>query len=96
MTPLWGGVECTVNRVHDRWFDQLERTGHDRRAEDLDRLAALGLTTLRYPVLWERVAPSEPGRYDWRWSDDAGASVVLHFERGRLRAWQLERPGADT
>ena len=33
---------------------------------------------------------------DWRWSDDAGASVVLHFERGRLRAWQLERADAAT
>ena len=33
---------------------------------------------------------------DWRWSDDGGASVVLHFERGRLRDWQLERPEADT
>jgi hypothetical protein len=30
---------------------------------------------------------------DWRWSDDGGASVVLHFERGRLVRWQLERPG---
>ena len=33
---------------------------------------------------------------DWRWSDGAGASVVLHFERGRLRAWQLERPDVAT
>ena len=37
---------------------------------------------------------------DWRWSDDGGASVVLHFERGRLVRWQIERPreaevGAD-
>jgi len=29
---------------------------------------------------------------DWRWSDDGGASVHLHFERGRLAAWRLERP----
>ena len=28
---------------------------------------------------------------DWRWSDDGGASVVLHFERGRLVRWQIER-----
>jgi len=28
---------------------------------------------------------------DWRWSDDGGASVVLHFERGRLARWQIER-----
>ena len=33
---------------------------------------------------------------DWRWSDEGGASVVLHFERGRLRAWQLERPDVAT
>jgi hypothetical protein len=28
---------------------------------------------------------------DWRWGDDGGASVVLHFERGRLVRWQIER-----
>ena len=28
---------------------------------------------------------------DWRWSDDGGASVVLHLERGRLARWQIER-----
>ena len=33
---------------------------------------------------------------DWRWSDDGDASVVLHFERGRLAAWRLERPGEET
>jgi hypothetical protein len=33
---------------------------------------------------------------DWRWSDDGGASVLLHFERGRLRAWRLERPDPAT
>ena len=33
---------------------------------------------------------------DWRWSDDGGASVLLHFERGRLRAWHLERPDPAT
>ena len=29
---------------------------------------------------------------DWRWSDGAGASVVLHFEGARLASWRLERP----
>ncbi|WP_438013914.1 hypothetical protein WMF18_23625 [Sorangium sp. So ce315] len=28
---LWAGVECTVNRVGDRYFDQIARTGHQRR-----------------------------------------------------------------
>jgi dTDP-4-dehydrorhamnose reductase len=28
---LWGGIECTVNRVGDRYGEQLGRNGHDRR-----------------------------------------------------------------
>jgi dTDP-4-dehydrorhamnose reductase len=66
---MWGGVEATLNRVGDRWFDQLERSGHDRRVEDLERFAALGISALRYPVLWERVAPDALDRPDWRWTD---------------------------
>ena len=66
---LWGGIECTVNRIGDEFFDQVRRSGHHDRAEDLDRFAALGLTALRYPVLWERVAPEGPGRADWSWTD---------------------------
>ena len=61
---LWGGVECTVNRVGDCYLDQLEFGGHARRVEDLDRIAALGIRTVRYPLLWERTAPEapDPGR----------------------------------
>ncbi len=67
---LWGGIECTVNRVGDRYFDQLERNGHASRAEDLEMLAGLGLHTLRYPVLWERTAPDGMERADWSWADE--------------------------
>jgi dTDP-4-dehydrorhamnose reductase len=66
---LWAGVECTVNRVGDNYFDQLERSGHAHRASDLDRFASLGIKTLRYPVLWERVAPDGIARADWSWPD---------------------------
>ena len=54
---LWAGAECTVNRVGERWFDQVSRTGHHERPDDIDRLAALGIRRVRFPVLWERVAP---------------------------------------
>ena len=67
---LWGGVECTLNRVGDRYFDQLERSGHASRVEDLDAFAALGITAIRYPVLWERVAPDDLSRPQWRWTDE--------------------------
>jgi dTDP-4-dehydrorhamnose reductase len=67
---IWGGVECTVNRVGNRYFDQLERTGHSARVSDLEMFASLGLRTLRYPVLWERVAPNGPDSADWHWVDE--------------------------
>ncbi|MDQ3916996.1 MAG: sugar nucleotide-binding protein [Acidobacteriota bacterium] len=67
---LWGGVECTVNRVGGLYFDQLERSGHARRAADLELFAALGLRALRYPVLWERTAPGGLERADWTWPDE--------------------------
>lgn len=54
---LWGGVECTISRVGDRYRDQSALAGHDARPEDLARFAALGITRLRCPVLWEAVAP---------------------------------------
>lgn len=66
---LWGGIEATVNRVGDEYFDQLVMSGHDRRPEDLDLIAALGIKTLRYPVLWERTAPHSLEAADWSWSD---------------------------
>lgn len=66
---LWGGHECTVNRVGDRFYDQTAASGHGGRIGDLDRFAQLGLKVLRYPLLWERVAPDTPDTFDWRWTD---------------------------
>jgi len=62
---VWAGPECTVNRVGDRYFDQLEMSGHARRVEDLEAFAALGVRTLRYPILWERIAPDRPADAAW-------------------------------
>jgi dTDP-4-dehydrorhamnose reductase len=66
---VWGGVECTVNRVGDQYFDQLERNGHATRLEDLDQFASLGITAIRYPILWERIAPNGLAQADWTWAD---------------------------
>src|SRR4051812_7872654 len=67
---LWGGVECTVNRVRNTFHDQLKRSGHDRRLSDLDLFAELGLKAIRYPLLWERLAPHELEQVDWSWADE--------------------------
>ena len=73
---IWGGIECTVNRVGDSYFDQLALSGHAGRIEqDLERIASLGIRTLRYPLLWERVAFESPEDLDWSQSDRALAKM---------------------
>ncbi|MCJ8211638.1 sugar nucleotide-binding protein [Mucilaginibacter sp. RS28] len=62
---IWGGLECTCNRVNDDYFDQLEYNGHYEREDDLKLISELGIKKLRYPILWEKHMP-EPGRLiDW-------------------------------
>jgi dTDP-4-dehydrorhamnose reductase len=66
---VWGGVECTRNRVQDQYFDQVAWTGHAGRPDDLAQFAELGLRTLRYPALWEWADLGPHHAYDWRWAD---------------------------
>src|SRR6478735_629267 len=72
---LWGGIECTANRVHDRMQSQLRRSGHWERIDDLDRIASLGIRTLRYPLLWEELAPDHPAEVNWAWADERMARL---------------------
>jgi len=65
---LWGGIECTINRIGDRYRNQLDRNFD----EDVEAAIALGLKAVRYPVLWELHA----GGDDWRVPD-------AHLERLR-------------
>ena len=72
--------------------------GHVASAVMFHAGLAAGMTMLQIVTttksLGRRVAGSED---DWRWSDDGGASVVLHFEGGRLARWQIERaPGPEV
>jgi dTDP-4-dehydrorhamnose reductase len=66
---LWAGPECTIVRLGGRWRDQCAETGHRDRDADVERIAALGIRTVRYPILWESVAPKRPDRLDFAWSD---------------------------
>jgi dTDP-4-dehydrorhamnose reductase len=67
---LWGGVECTIVRLGDEYRDQSKETGHFERKQDIDLLAELGVTTVRYPILWEAVAPDSPDELDFCWQDE--------------------------
>jgi dTDP-4-dehydrorhamnose reductase len=67
---LWGGLECTVNRVGDRWSDQNLFNGHGERGIlDLERFESLEIPRMRYPVLWEHIAPDSPSDMDFSGAD---------------------------
>ena len=68
---VWAGFECTLNRVGERQHDQLALTGHYGRLDDLDRLAELGVRTVRYPILWEHVAGAATAIGRWAHADAA-------------------------
>ncbi|WP_224995595.1 family 1 glycosylhydrolase [Cesiribacter sp. SM1] len=68
--PVWGGIECTVHRLKDEYRNQLDNSGHQTRISDLELIAALGIKTLRYPVVWESVAPNGLKKADWSWVDE--------------------------
>lgn len=67
---IWGGIECTINRVGDEYMDQLEYSGHYNRKNDLALLAGLGIKKLRYPVLWEKHQPENGQEIDWTYTSD--------------------------
>ena len=66
---VWGGVECTINRVQDVFRDQLLYSGHYTRPGDIERFAELGIKKLRYPVLWEHHQPKPNTVIDWTWTE---------------------------
>jgi dTDP-4-dehydrorhamnose reductase len=66
---LWGGVECTLVRIGDDYRNQVQETGHSARLGDIDAIAELGVKAVRYPILWETVAPESPNEFDFSWHD---------------------------
>jgi dTDP-4-dehydrorhamnose reductase len=80
---LWGGIECTINRVGDAYFDQLAYAQHYKRKDDIPKIAPLGIQKIRYPILWEKHRPVQEGPIDWSWISgqlhqlkDAGIEVI--------------------
>ena len=66
---IWGGIECTINRINDEYSDQLYFSGHYSRRSDIDEVASLGIKALRYPLLWERHQPEKDGAIAWSWAE---------------------------
>jgi dTDP-4-dehydrorhamnose reductase len=66
---VWAGPECAHLTVGTWACDQLALTGHDRRPDDIRRLADLAVSAVRYPVLWGRGGGRGDGT-DWAWAED--------------------------
>lgn len=62
---IWGGLECTINRVDNSYFDQLHYAGHYNRETDIELIASLGIKKLRYPILWEKHQPTPNPVIKW-------------------------------
>ncbi|MDB5221841.1 MAG: sugar nucleotide-binding protein [Chitinophagaceae bacterium] len=73
---LWGGIECTINRINDTYLDQLEYANHYTRETDPSLIAGLGIKTLRYPILWERHQPNPYTEIDWSWTEKQLAILI--------------------
>jgi dTDP-4-dehydrorhamnose reductase len=72
---MWGGIECSVTRVQGEFRDQVVETGHQDRIADLEMIAALGFSRIRYPLLWEKIAPRSLATPDWSWTDQRLAEL---------------------
>lgn len=66
---IWGGIECTINRIHDTYLDQLKLAGHYDRTDDIKRFAELGIKSLRFPVLWEQHEQEPDQDINWSWAE---------------------------
>jgi dTDP-4-dehydrorhamnose reductase len=72
---LWAAPECSIVRVGEDYRNQIEETGHGARLDDIAAVAALGVRTMRYPLLWETIRPELGGPCDWSWTDERLAAI---------------------
>jgi len=54
---LWGGIECTINRVDNTFRDQLAYNRFYEHQNLLQAITELPFKKLRFPVLWENINP---------------------------------------
>src|SRR5688500_1259991 len=64
---VWGGIECTINRVNNAYFDQLQYANLYENPQ-IDAIINLGIRKLRFPILWERHQPEQDQDPDFTWT----------------------------
>src|SRR5215218_576771 len=74
---IWGGIECTINRVGDTWFDQLQYAGLYEK-KHIEALTDLGIKKLRFPILWEKHQSHQTTEIDWSWTEQQLTFLKAH------------------
>lgn len=71
--------------------------GHVPSAVMMNAKLHAGMTMMQVVALTRSLGTKQgEGEDVWRWIDPGGSHVTLHFRRGKLERWQLERPaGAE-
>lgn len=64
---VWGGIECTINRIGNDYLDQLEYSRYYKNPQH-HLLQELGIKRLRFPILWEKHQPAPETVIDWSWT----------------------------
>ncbi|MBD0277016.1 MAG: sugar nucleotide-binding protein [Flavisolibacter sp.] len=65
---IWGGIECTINRIGDKYYDQLVNADVYRHPH-IEAIIDLGIKKVRFPVLWEKHQPTMETEIDWSWPE---------------------------
>ncbi|HSN61011.1 MAG TPA: hypothetical protein VLR49_08755, partial [Ferruginibacter sp.] len=68
--PVWGGLECTINRLENTFHDQFEMNDFYSYPDLVTAINTCGIKTLRFPVLWEKHQPSNDTEIDWSWAEE--------------------------
>ena len=76
--PVWGGLECSINRVGEDFFDQLDFSNYYTNKDHLMAVIRLGIKTLRFPLLWEKHQPFSDQQIDWAWAEEQLGILQTH------------------
>ena len=67
--PVWGGIECTINRVENTFYDQLEMNGFYDSDDHIKALISCNVKVVRFPVLWEKHERVLNSQIEWEWAE---------------------------
>jgi dTDP-4-dehydrorhamnose reductase len=83
---VWGGVDYSLNRIRDEYLHQGIKLEHHKKVTSPLIFAQMGIKKVRYPCLWELVAPKDLDYCHWTHLDEKlgecqklGIDPIAHF-----------------